>query len=180
MSIHRVEEELVYFDPGDRLSWQEGGVWPHSNHCGFVEAIAAAYFVKRGYHVLREFCTTKREVGRSGSLLRHSTHLMHDVVGEEVSSFLCSELVTRNRNGSGEPDLFVFREDHPNDPKIHYADPRPWFFVEVKGPGDSVRDNQKTWWSEFADRFGSDQIRLVRVAPIGEVIEPATIEYGAI
>jgi len=177
VSIHRVKEELVYFDSDDRRSWQEGGVWPHSTHGGFVEAIAAAYFIKQGYQVLSEFCTTRRKVGRPHGLLQHSTLLMHDVVGDEVDSFLCSEMAAHNSKGYGEPDLFVFREDHPNDPKIHFDDPRLWFFVEVKGPGDSVRDNQKAWWSEFADRFGSDRIRLVRVAPAGQAIEPKIIEY---
>lgn len=176
MSGHQVVEKLVFFNPDDRKSWQEGGLWPHSTHGGFAEAAAAAHYLLRGYQVLYDFCTTNRDISGRTQLVQ-STRYMHAVVGDEVSDFLCTELAAHNPRGHGEPDLFVFREDRPRDPKYHFDDQRLWFFVEVKGPGDSVRDNQRAWWSEFADRFGSERIELVRVVPQGQNPTPQTIEY---
>jgi hypothetical protein len=37
-------------------------------------------------------------------------------------------------NESGQPDLFVYSASH-----------KDWFFCEVKGPGDRVRENQEKW-----------------------------------
>ena len=173
---HSVTEEIVYFDPEDRLTWPDGGPWPQSSGGGFVEAAVAAYFTLRGYHVLQQFRTTSRTVSKR-PVIRHSTELLYDVVGEEVSDFLRNELALDNPQDSGQPDLFIFREETPNDPKINYEDPRVWFFVEVKGPGDQVRDNQKAWWAALASRFGPERIRLARVVQSGDESEPAVVEY---
>jgi hypothetical protein len=162
-----ITESSVFFTPADGALWDEA----HANRSGFVEAFVASLYVARGYHVLRDFCTTSRDVKPVGGLKWHSTQLLHDVVGETVSDFLCTDLAARNPLGYGEPDLFVFREEHPNDPKIHFPDDHPWFFVEVKGPGDKVREGQTVFWGELEDAFGHDLVRLVRVAQLGTVVE---------
>ncbi len=41
-------------------------------------------------------------------------------------------------NESGQPDLFVYAVDH-----------KDWFFCEVKGPGDRIRENQEKWRVDF-------------------------------
>ncbi len=167
-----ITAEPFYFSQEDARRWDN----EHANRANFVEAIVAAHFVKRGYHVLRDFCTTNRDVQPVGSLKSHSTQLLHDVVGEEVSHFLCSDLAADNPLGYGEPDLFVFREDRP-DPKLMYSDPRLWFFVEVKGPKDTVRDNQTAYWRALADGSGENRLILARVAPAGTTPALDHIEY---
>jgi hypothetical protein len=162
-----------YFTPEEALEWDS----EHDNRAGFVEAVVAAHYVRRGYHVLRDFCTTDREVAPKDGLKWHSTQLLHDVIGSAVSQYLCSQLASRNRLGYGEPDLFVFREAHPNDPKLHFLDPRLWFFVEIKGPRDKVRDNQLAFWSDLADGTGDNRLVLARVAPVGTRPRLETVEY---
>ncbi len=171
-----VTEEVAWYDPERRLSWREGGEWPHPNHFHFHESVVAAHFIMRGYHVLRDCgCTRDFDSGRPLSV--HSTRLLHDVVGSEATEFMTGELAEATASGTGEPDLFVFREEHPNDPKYHYDDPRLWFFVEVKGPEDVVSEDQKAFWHKVAERFGSDRIRLFRTCPHGENFEPEDVEY---
>ena len=176
MPGYSVTEEIVHFNPDDRMSWEDGGHWPHLYHGGFVEAVVAAHFIMRGYYVLQQFRTTSQAVSKR-PVIWHSTELLYDVVGQEVSDFLRNEAAMGNPEDSGQPDLFVFREESPNDPKIRYDDPRLWFFVEVKGPGDQVRANQKTWWSALASKCGSERIRLARAIPAGEETESAVIEH---
>lgn len=50
-------------------------------------------------------------------------------------------------NESGQPDLFVFSEN--------YGD---WFFCEVKGPGDRMRENQVEWRSGFETLLAQQNI----------------------
>ena len=174
-----VTQEVAYYDPHRRSSWQEGGLWPQSTHGGFAEAVVASHFVLLGYHVLTQFSSTG--LGKSRSVTEHSTALLHAVVGPTVSEFFRTGLSQATAQGSGQPDLFVFREETPNDPKIVYRDPRRWFFVEVKGPGDRVRPNQKAFWRAVAERtdlgLGPEHIRLFRTAPDGEVPDLKTLEY---
>jgi hypothetical protein len=175
----QVEEEVAYYDPEQRISWPEGGAWPHANHGGFAESVVAAHFVLLGYHVLTQFSSTG--LGKSRSVTEHSTALLHAVVRPTVSEFFRTGLSQATAQGAGQPDLFVFREETPNDPKIVYRDPRRWFFVEVKGPGDRVRPNQKAFWRAVAERtdlgLGPEHIRLFRTAPDGEVPDLKTLEY---
>jgi len=175
-----VEEEVAYYDLERRLSWQEGGLWPHLNHYNFHEAVVAAYFVLRGYHVLWDYSSTsllsKRPVART------SSQLFHEVVGPDVSAFFLGDLATATRGGSGQPDLFVFREEEPPaDKKVKYLDPRLWFFVEVKGPRDRVGPNQRAFWKAVAERtdlgLGPERIRLFRTAPCGEEPELKPVDY---
>jgi len=174
-AVFTVEEELVFYDPDLRRSWQEGGDWPHLNHFNFHEAVVAAHFTLRGYHALWDYSATGTKVLRP--VARASSNLLQEVVGPEISAFFLNELSDVTNGGSGQPDLFVFREDAPGDPKVRYADPRLWFFAEVKGPGDSVRDNQRTFWREVALRVGPERIRLFRTLPLGEDCEPQVITY---
>jgi hypothetical protein len=174
-----VEEELVHYDPERRRAWPEGGDWPHSNHFGFNEAVVASHFLLRGYHVVGDYCSTSSVDGRRARA--HYTSMVHDVVGSDVSEFLKTDLAALCPDGSGEPDLFVFREETPNDPKIAYSNPLLWFFAEVKGPGDQVRDTQTRWWRAVAERtdigLGPERIRLFRTAPAGEIPELLSYRY---
>lgn len=174
-----VEEELAHYDPRWRLSCQEGGEWPHPNHYHFNEAVVASHFLLRGYRVLRGYSATWAEPDDSLSGLW--TRLLHAVVGPEVRNFLVTELAAKTAGGSGEPDLFVFREEYPNDPKIRYLDSRRWFFVEVKGPGDKVGDNQRAFWRALAERpdlgLGPERIRLFKTAERGKSRQLKSLEY---
>ena len=180
MHSFTVTESIIHYDPELRESVAYGGTWPHSNHFGFVEAATAAHYIQRGYNVLREFCTTSREV-RHGGLAYHSTQLLHDIVGPEVSEYFTTEVAEVCRNGSGEPDLFMFRAFNPNDPKVSYPEGPSWFFAEVKGPRDVVRENQKLFWRRLVSRpdlgLGPDRLVLVRAVPVGASVTPATIDY---
>lgn len=175
----RVGEEVAEYDPALRLSWEEGGSWPHAHHYHFHEAVVASHFILRGYHVLREYAFTRPDADRP--IASFSTRLFHAVVGPEVSSFFLTHMASVTQQGSGQPDLFVFREEHPRDPKVRYPDPRLWFFVEVKGPGDQVKPSQKVFWREVAIRddlgLGPERIRLFRTVPRGEPYELNEVEY---
>lgn len=175
-----VREELAEYDSALRVAWPDGGTWPHSNHYGFNEAVVAAHFALRGYEVLRHFRVAHTATG--DPVVDHTTALMHAVVGPEVSDFFASTLDEITNHGSGQPDLFIFRApDNPNDPKIRFGDPRLWFFVEVKGPGDKVQSYQRTFWRAVAEQedlgLGPDRIRLFRTAPTGTAPELKILGY---
>jgi hypothetical protein len=65
-----------------------------------------------------------------------------EVVGEDVFHWA-------RANESGQPDLFVYRPRSDD-----------WFFCEVKGGHDRIRDNQKKWIEDFC---AVDKYRKVRV-----------------
>lgn len=177
--MFRVQVEIAEYDPALQKSWDEGGSWPHSNHYHFHEAVVASYFILRGYHVLREYSCTRSAGNRP--ITSFQTGLFHAVVGPEVSAFFLSHIASSTHQGSGQPDLFVFRGEHLHDPKVSYSDPRLWFFVEVKGPSDQVRPYQKAFWREVASRsdlgLGPERIRLFRTAPRGEPYRLQEVEY---
>lgn len=175
-----VQEEFADYSPSARVSWSDGGSWPHSNHYGFHEAVVSAHFVLLSYHVLRDFRVSSPQTGNP--LLDHTTALAHAVVGPEITAYFVNELPELTNSGSGQPDLFVFRApDNPADLKIHYRDPRLWFFVEVKGPGDVVQPYQETFWRAIAERsdigLGPERIRLFRTAPEGTMPDLKTHPY---
>jgi len=174
-TIFTVVEEVVPYNPEQRRSWQEGGSWPHSHHFNFHEAVVAAHFTLLGYHVLWDYSSTG--FGPNRPVARASSRLLHEVVGPDVSAFFLGDLADATRGGSGQPDLFVFREDSSADPKVKYLDPRLWFFIEVKGPDDSVHSNQKAFWREVALRLGQDKIRLFRTVPDGTEYTPQPVQY---
>ena len=98
-----------------------------------------------------------------------------------ISEFLITEARQALSADHGQPDLFVFRQDRPNDPKIRYPDSLLWFFVEVKGRGENIRDTQMKYWRLIADRedldLGPKRIRLYRALPEGKQYEPETFAY---
>jgi len=177
--IYTITEHLVCYDPGLQLSWAEGGTWPHKNHYGFHEAVVAAHFRLLGYEVLHDYNSTKKSATRP--VCNFYTKLFHEIIGERISHFLRTEVRGRLNADYGQPDLFVFREERPNDPKIQYPDPLLWFFVEVKGPGESIRDTQLVYWRLIADRedlgLGPKRIRLYRALRKGTRQKPQTFEY---
>jgi hypothetical protein len=104
-----------------------------------------------------------------------------DVVGKEVAEFLLDVVAPQIRSQDGLPDLFVFREDRPNDPKVRFEDPHLWFWVEVKGAGESIRNTQKRFWRLIADRpdlgLGPERLRLFRALPSGSAHNPRSWAY---
>jgi hypothetical protein len=179
MSDYWITPELVTYDPLMRRSWKEGGEWPNADLYYFHEAVVAAHFVLRGYHVLRDYLATRTKGRRS--LTTHYSGIFHDVVGPRASAFFMEELDKIAPGSIGQPDLFVFREETANDPRVHYEDPRFWFFVEVKGSGDRIGRNQRAFWREVAKRddigLGPQRIRLFRTAPVGRSVNLEAIQY---
>jgi hypothetical protein len=141
----KLTETIVRYNPCDRLSWNEGGVWPHKNHFGFHEAVVIAHLALRGYQCISQYSTTSPPKGNSIS--DFYTGIFRNVVGSEISDFLTNSL----DNDAGQPDLFVFRPpDNPKDPKIKYQESLVWFWVEVKGAFggriENVRNTQKKFF----------------------------------
>lgn len=161
MSFHPIEE-LVTYRPESRLSWSEGGSWPHQNHFHFNEAVVSAHLTLLGYQVLRDYGI--RPSKRATTNL--STQILHAVVGKSASEYLLGDAFDRATDGlSGLPDLFVYRALSPeNDPKVVYVD-CDWFFVEVKGPGDHVHANQQAFLHAVAGELGTDRARVYRTVP---------------
>jgi hypothetical protein len=174
-----VTETVVEYDPRLRLSWKEGGSWPHSNHYGFHETVVAAHFTLLGYHAFYEYSVTKDP--QDDSRKDFNCRVFRSVVGDEVAVWLRTAFGT---DDTGQPDLFVYRDpDNPNDPKIRYSDPLLWLWVEVKGVHsgqvESVRGTQKAFWRLIASHelLGPERIRLVRAIPKGSTYQPRTISY---
>ena len=175
MEQYSLTEEIVTYDPSSRLSCKQGGDWPHPNHYGFREAVVAAHFILRGYHVLTDYSTTYPKTSRL--VKQHYSAIFHEIVGHEITDFM-QKLGKRYGVDRGQPDLFVFQEKTPNDPKIKF---RPWFFAETKGPNEGIRKTQKDYWREIAERedigLGPHRIRLIRVVPDDYKGEPKTFYY---
>ena len=90
------------------------------------------------------------------SFVEKYTAMSHPAKREKLQAFLRPELYKwLLENESGQPDLFVFQ------PKTG-----DWFFCEVKGEGDRVRDNQRIWsksLAEFLPTLGHINVRPTRV-----------------
>lgn len=179
MKQYSLLTETIFFNPKDRRSWKDGGDWPHESLYYYYEAFVAAYFTMRGFHVIRDYVATRNQASRN--LTTNYTRIFHDVVGEMASRFFTEELDKYCPAGRGQPDLFVFREEFSNDPRVKYPDPSKWFFVEVKGPRDQVSENQKRFWRAVAERtdigLGPERIRLFRVLPEGATDAEAEVWY---
>ncbi len=175
----RVTTEYISFDPRLRRSWEQGGSWPHANLYYFYEAVVAAHFTLLGHHAIFDYVATRAADKRP--VRDHFTRIMHHVVGAEASRYLTTEVDQILRAGAGQPDLFVFRQAAPQDHRVKYPDARLWFFVEVKGPGDRIRENQKRFWRAIAERpdigLGPERIRVIRPYPEGSQPDELTIEY---
>ena len=178
-------EKIVRYDPKWRLSSEDGGDWPHRNHYEFHEAVVAAHLRLQGYIALRDYTSTLDYSFARGSnvrpALKYISKLFHEIIGPKVSEFMKTELKQTLGGNFGQPDLFVFQAFNPTDPKILYKDPLPWFFAEVKGPDDTISDNQFKYWRLIAYRedldLGEKRIRQYRSLPGGMKYERQTIEY---
>jgi hypothetical protein len=174
-----VTAKAVRYDREQRRSWKDGGEWPHANLYHFYEAVAASHFTMRGYHVLRDYLATRTKASRP--LVEDYSRIFHRVVGPEASAFFLEHMEDVAPAGVGQPDLFVFREEAPNDPGLYFPDSLLWFFVEVKGAGDSIRDNQLRFWRAVASRpdlgLGPERIRLIRVLPMDADFQSEVVAY---
>ena len=75
------------------------------------------------------------------SFVEKYTAKSHPAKRQKLQAFLTPELYRwLMENESGQPDLFVFQ-------------PRTgdWFFCEVKGEGDRIRDHQRSWSKSLAE-----------------------------
>jgi hypothetical protein len=175
MEKYSLTEEIVTYDPSRRLSYKEDGDWPHPNHYGFREAVVAAHFILRGYHVLTDYSTTYPKTSRL--VKRHYSAIFREIVGQKMADFM-QKMARKYGVDSGQPDLFVFQQETPKDPKIKY---RPWFFAEIKGPNEGIRKTQKEYWRAIAERedigLGPQRISLFRVVPKDYKVEPKTFYY---
>jgi hypothetical protein len=175
MEQYLITEKIVTYDPSWRFSYKEGGDWPHPNHYGFREAVVAAHFIQRGYHVLTDYSTTNPKTFRL--IKRYYSAIFREIVGREITDFM-QKMRRKFGVDCGQPDLFIFQQETPNDPKIKF---RPWFFAETKGPNEGIRKTQKEYWRAIAERedieLGSKRIRLFRVVPEDYKVEPKTFYY---
>ncbi|PIX25722.1 MAG: hypothetical protein COZ69_02400 [Deltaproteobacteria bacterium CG_4_8_14_3_um_filter_45_9] len=178
----RIKEHIVYYDPQRRRSWNEGGTWPHKNHYGFHEAVIAADFRLRGYEVIHDYSMTKTKPLRN--VTNYFTKLVHGFVSRRATRFFTTELKEITGSDDGQPDLFVFHQDTPNDPKIRYPEyPENllWFFVECKGPDEAIRETQRKFWRAIAERdnidLGIKRLNLFRALPEGYKYEPKEYEF---
>ena len=174
-----IKEQVVYYKPEWRKSWAEGGTWPHKNLYGFHEAVVATHFRLQGYEVIHDYSVTNITPPRLVTL--HFTRLVHDFIGKAVSEFLINDLKRTIGGDGGQPDLFVFHEDTPNDPKIKYPENFLWFFVECKGPDETIRETQLKFWRMIAQRddldLGCKRMKLFRALPEGCQYEPKEYEF---
>lgn len=109
----------------------------HQRRYHFFEWLAAILlFEATGYVSLVEKYTAKSHASK------------RQAVQELLPPALFEWLST---NESGQPDLFVF---HPTT--------QDWFFCEVKGGEDRIRDNQIKWMQCFAKILASDGIKHER------------------
>lgn len=96
----------------------------HQRRYHFFEWLSAILlFESTGYVSLLESYTSKQHP------LKRKT--LSEVLPQAITDWLLA-------NESGQPDLFVY---HPIT--------RDWFFCEVKGGLDKIRDNQADWLSRF-------------------------------
>ncbi len=178
----KIKEQIVYYKEEWRRSWADGGTWKHSNRYGFHEAVVAAHFRLRGWEVVRDFSVTNMTPQKQ--VTRNFTKLVHDFVGKPISDFFINEL-KKTAGDSGQPDLFVFHEATPNDPKIKYPgypEDLLWFFVECKGLDEPIRETQLNFWRLIAQKdddldLGSKRIRLFRALPCKTSYEPKEYDY---
>lgn len=108
------------FDKDD----QRGLATRHQRKYHFLEWLAAILLFESSGYV---------------SLVEKYTASDHPEKRDKLRSVLTPTLAAWLQiNESGQPDLFVYS---PSDGE--------WFFCEVKGPGDSIRENQHEWRKRF-------------------------------
>lgn len=105
----------------------------HQRRYHFFEWLSAVLlFEATGYVSLVEKYTTKSHPKKREKL--------QELVSPSLFKWLCE-------NEPGQPDLFVY---HPLT--------KDWFFCEVKGGADRIRDNQIAWMSDLADVLKNEGI----------------------
>jgi hypothetical protein len=111
----------------------------HQRQYHFFEWLSAVLlFEATGYLSLVEGYTAKTHTAKRSRFA--------EVVGREMFSWA-------NDNQSGQPDLFVYRPGSDD-----------WFFCEVKGGADRVRDNQKRWMAAFDALKIHKKVRIIQLA----------------
>ena len=70
----------------------------------------------------------------------------------QVAEFLSDWYGDHYQAPRGTPDLLIWR-----------LKPKMWFFVEVKGPSDSLRNSQINWITEFKNKV-SDNVFILKIA----------------
>ncbi len=96
----------------------------HQRKYHFLEWLSAiVLFETTGYLSFVEKYTAKGHANKRRKL--------RELLSEKVFDWLCA-------NESGQPDLFVY-ESKTGD----------WFFCEVKGETDQIRENQRKWAESF-------------------------------
>lgn len=105
----------------------------HQRRYHFFEWLSAVLlFEATGYVSLVEKYTSKSHPQKLTTL--------QGIVTPKLYEWLCD-------NESGQPDLFVFQPVT-----------RDWFFCEVKGGPDRIRDNQVDWMIRFAAELSEQRI----------------------
>jgi hypothetical protein len=117
--------------------------------------------VKRAYKAIRE----EQDIEIPGDV-QHSLDLFEEfnfkrlydlahAFGEEkllqVAEFLADWFGDHYQALPGTPDLLIWR-----------LKPKMWFFAEIKGPRDSLRNSQINWITEFKDKI-SDNVFILKV-----------------
>jgi len=153
-----VKEEKLSFDQDLKQKWLSGKLrikWKkqspdlfdegdarianNQSRYHFYEWLAAIHYYKLGFNVLVEqyiYNPHKRKLG-----------ILKKLIGADGISFLRSKIKTSRTQP---PDLFVYKG-------------RKFFFVEVKGPGDKLQENQKKFFEEIERYFKADIIVLALI-----------------
>jgi hypothetical protein len=110
---------------------------------------------QHGYHFFEWFAAVLfyESTGFRTLMEKYDCHpnklrLFERFVPKEVCEFVCAD-------STGAPDLFVF-DDYSTD----------WFFCEVKGPRDELRDHQLRFFRRLYDLTGKP-VRVLTFEPIG-------------
>lgn len=119
----------------------------HQRKYHFFEWLSAVLlFESTNYLSLVEKYTSKSHT--------HKKEKIQKVISPSIYDWLC-------KNESGQPDLFVYE-----------LITKDWFFCEVKGGPDKIRDNQVHWMKQFSIKLENEGISSagkVRVLCLQEV-----------
>ena len=122
----------------------------HQRRYNFYEWLAAVLiFESTGYLSLVAKYTAKSHLAKHAPL--------RSVIPTAIADWVFA-------NESGQPDLFVYS-----------ASAKDWFFCEVKGPGDRIRDNQKKWRTGLEKALVEQKVEPLnryRVFRLEEIDEP--------
>jgi hypothetical protein len=127
---------------------------------GYFHQYALQYILRRDYGInsvtwmhmgavkpLGEGVDQLVPIGRTGQKCSPRWQVMRRYMGtdfDRLQRALFLSRVTGKGGGTGEPDLFCFRERDDL-----------WFFAEVKSETDTVHSAQETWWAVAEAELGS-------------------------